>query len=130
MNLVSQLEYEMQPLHKKEFLLSKLLRSYVADLLNRGVLDCYNIQIEISPNDKNALLDCDDKLILRAVNNLVQNSIKHNPNGYNIGLSLTSSKKQIIISVADDGIGLSAKKMQELKEKTHYMNSTDERLDL
>ena len=34
LNFVSQLEYEMQPLHKEMVLLSKLLRTYVADLLN------------------------------------------------------------------------------------------------
>ena len=35
LNLVSQLEYEMQPLHKESVRLSKLLRSYAADLLDR-----------------------------------------------------------------------------------------------
>ena len=38
LNLVSQLEYEMQPLHKEMVRLSKLLRSYVADLLNMKAL--------------------------------------------------------------------------------------------
>ena len=37
LNLVSQLEYEMQPLHKEPVRLSKLLRSYAADLLNAGI---------------------------------------------------------------------------------------------
>ena len=49
LNLVSQLEYEMQPLHKEMVRLSKLLRSYVADLLNTGISDSYNIGIEIAP---------------------------------------------------------------------------------
>lgn len=130
LNLVSQLEYEMQPLHKEVVRLSKLLRSYVADLLNTGISDGYKIRIEITPDTENAMLECDTRLISRAVNNLVQNSMKHNPQGCEIYLSLTASKDHLILAVTDNGIGLSAEKLQELEEKPHYMESTDERLDL
>ena len=130
LNLVSQLEYEMQPLHKEAVRLSKLLRAYVADLLNTGISDSYNIEIEIAPDAENAVLECDARLISRAVNNLVQNSIKHNPQGCEIRLSLAVSKNQLILAVTDNGTGLPAEKLQELKEKPHYMESTDERLDL
>ena len=37
---------------------------------------------------------------------------------------------QTILAVTDNGTGLSAEKLQELEEKPHYMESTDERLDL
>ena len=76
LNLVSQLEYEMQPLHKEVVRLSKLLRSYMADLLNTGISDSYIIGIQIDPDAENAVLECDARLISRAVNNLVQNSMK------------------------------------------------------
>ncbi len=75
LNLVSQLEYEMQPLAKEAVRLSKLLRSYVADLLNTGIPDGHNIEIEIAPDAENAVLECDARLISRAVNNLVQHSM-------------------------------------------------------
>lgn len=130
LNLVSQLEYEMQPLHKEEIRLSKLLRSYVADLLNTGVADSYHIRIEITPDSENTVLKCDTRLILRAVNNLVQNSMKYNPQGCEICLSLAISNNKLILAVTDNGIGISAEKQQEMEEKPHYMKSTDERLDL
>ena len=130
LNLVSQLEYEMQPLHKEMVRLSKLLRSYVADLLNTGISDNYNIGIKITPDAENAVLECDARLISRAVNNLVQNSMKHNPQGCEVCLSLTTSQNHLILAVTDNGTGLSAEKLQELEEKPHYMESTDERLDL
>lgn len=130
LNLVSQLEYEMQPLHKEEIRLSKLLRSYVADLLNTGVADSYHIRIEITPDSENTVLKCDTRLILRAVNNLVQNSMKYNPQGCEICLSLAISNNKLILAVTDNGIGISAEKLQEMEEKPHYMKSTDERLDL
>ena len=130
LNLVSQLDYEMQPLHKESVRLSKLLRSYVAELFNTGVSDMYSIDIEITPAAETVAIDCAPRLISRAINNLVQNSIKHNPQGCNVKLSLACFDTSLILIIADNGIGLSAEKLQELEEKPHYMNSTDERLDL
>lgn len=76
------------------------------------------------------MIECDARLISRAVNNLVQNSIKHNPRGCKIQLSLKSTDEALILIVADNGVGLTPEKLQELEEKPHYMESTDERLDL
>lgn len=130
LNLVSQLEYEMQPLHKEVVRLSKLLRSYVADLLNTGVSDVYKIEIEIEPDAENVVFECDARLITRAINNLIQNSIKYNPQGCITTISLTISKNQLVLTVTDNGKGLSIEKLQELKKKPHYTESTDEQLDL
>ena len=130
LNLVSQLEYEMQPLHKEQIRLSKLIRSYVAELLNSGISDTYTIEIDIVPEAENAMLECDARLISRAINNLIQNSIKHNPQGCKILLSLKYTEETLTLSVADNGVGLTPEKLQELEGKPHYMESTDERLDL
>ena len=130
LNLVSQLEYEMQPLHKEPIRLSKLLRSYAADLLNAGISEKHSVEVEISSKAETAVIDCDARLISRAIGNLVQNSINHNPQGCNIFLSLDCSSEKVSIIVADNGVGMSAEKLRELEEKPHYMESTDERLDL
>ena len=130
LNLVSQLEYEMQPLHKEPVRLSKLLRSYAADLLNAGIPEKYSLETEISKDAETAVIECDARLISRAINNLVQNSINHNPQGCTISLGLIRSDTAIFLTVADNGLGLSAEKLRELEEKPHYMESTDERLDL
>ena len=130
LNLVSQLEYEMQPLHKENVRLSKLLRSYVVELLNFGLSDRYKIDVKIMSPAENTLFECDSRLILRAISNLVQNSIKHNPQGCEIILALACSETAITITVADNGIGLLPEKLRELEEKPHYMESTDEQLNL
>ena len=128
--LVSQLEYEMQPLHKEPVRLSKLLRSYAADLLNAGIGENHSVEVEISPKAEPTIIECDARLISRAIGNLVQNSINHNPQGCDIFLSLDCSSENVSITVADNGVGMSAEKLRELEEKPHYMESTDERLDL
>jgi len=130
LNLVSRLEYEMQPLQKENIRLSKLLRSYATDLINSGLPDFYSLEINISPDSENSLIECDAKLIARAINNLVQNSIHSNPDGCTIILALQITDYKLILTVQDNGIGISAEKMEELKNKPHYMESTDDRLDL
>lgn len=130
LNLVSQLEYEMQPVRKTPVSLSRLIRSYTAELLNTGLPDKYSINIDIPPAAETIFFPCDARLISRAVGNLVQNSISHNPDGCDITLALTCTDKNIFLSVSDNGAGLSAEKLKELDEKPHYMESTDDRLDL
>lgn len=130
LNLVSQLEYEMQPLHKESVRLSKLLRSYAADLLNAGISEKYLVETEISNDAETSAIECDARLISRAIGNLVQNSINHNPQGCTIRLRLDCSDTTVSLTVADDGVGLSEEKVREMTEKPHYMESTDERLDL
>lgn len=130
LNLVSQLEYEMQPIQKESVRLSKLLRSYAADFLNSGLPESCSFEIQITPEAENMMLDCDGRLISRAINNLVQNSIKHNPQGCHICLSLGCTDKEVLFNVFDDGVGLSPDKLKELEDKPHYIESTDERLDL
>ena len=130
LNLVSQLEYEMQPLHTEPVRLSKLLRAYAADLLNAGIPEKYTLETEIFKDAEAAVIDGDARLLSRAVNNLVQNSIHHNPQGCAIRLRLDCSDAAVSLTVSDNGVGLSAEKLRELEEKPHYMESTDERLDL
>ena len=130
LNLVSQLEYDMQPVHKEPVRLSKLLRSYTAELLSTELFGNYPVELHIPPSAETLTLNCDARLISRAVGNLVQNSIRHNPEGCSIDLCLNCTADTICLSVSDNGVGLSVEKLKELKEKPHYMESTDDRLDL
>lgn len=130
LNLVSKLEYEMQPLNTEEISFSRLLRSYTADLLNSGLSDDYPIALTIDPEAEPLTLVCDRRLITRAINNLVQNSIRHNPSGCHIELHLVFNENAFRLSVSDNGIGLTEEQKKKLSEKNHYMEDTDECLDL
>lgn len=130
LNLVSRLEYEMQPLNKAPIRPAALIRSYAAELLNTGLSDSYSVDIEITPAAETVIFDCDERLISRAINNLVQNSIRHNPKGCNIILRLDCTAETIELTVSDNGVGITEEKLKELKEKPHYMESTDDRSDL
>lgn len=130
LTLVSQLEYEMQPLRKQEIHLARLLRTIAADTLNAGLADVYSLDLDISKEAEDLQLACDPRLIRRAIGNLIGNSVAHNPQGCSITLKLETDKGQIILTAADDGIGLSDAQRQNLEETPHYLESIDERLDL
>lgn len=72
----------------------------------------------------------DEALLKRAITNLLQNSIGHNPNGCAITISVSCTDEHTEIIVADNGVGVSPEKLQELNTKTHYLESTDEKLNL
>ena len=81
------------------------------------------VEIDLVPEAENAMLECNARLITRAINTLVQNSIKNNPGGCEIRLDLENTNDGLMLSVADNGTGLSPEKRQELEEKPHYMES-------
>jgi signal transduction histidine kinase len=130
LNLVSRLEYEMQPLYKEKVRLSKVIRSYAVELINSGLADCFTIEVNIASIAENICLECDVRMITRAISNLIQNSIQHNPSGCKINIKLDYTDSKLILRLADNGVGLSAEKLLDLKSNSRYMESVDERLNL
>ena len=116
LNLVSMLEYEMQPLHLKPVRLSVLARQVVADLLNDGLDDRYDIELKLA--DEAVQIVGDEKLLLRAIGNLVQNSVRHNPQGCRIILetSLSEDRSRYRLTVRDNGRGIPHEELADITE--------------
>lgn len=116
LNLVSMLEYEMQPLDKKPIRLSALARQIVSEFLNNGLDERFILEIEIL--DENSQVNGDERLLIRAITNLIQNSINHNPDGCQIRLqiSFNEGNDTCSFSVADDGNGISQNELPDLLE--------------
>lgn len=76
---------------------------------------------------------CSRRKIIRNTEPIVA-AVEKLSDGCKICLALECTKECVknclILSVTDDGIGISTEKQRELEEKPHYMESTDERLDL
>lgn len=130
LNLASKLEYDMQPLALRPVRLSKLLRAYAAELLNAGLDEDYSMEIDIAPRAENVCLMCDERLIARAINNLVQNSIIHNPQGCHIRLFLERTPTRAELGVADDGVGFSPEKLRTFAQGADCAESAGEKLDM
>lgn len=116
LNLVSMLEYEMQPLNKRPIRLSTLARQIASEFLNNGLDERFMLEIEIL--DEGVQVNGDEKLLARAITNLIQNSINHNPGGCEILLqtSFNATNKTCSFIVVDNGKGISQNKLSDLLE--------------
>lgn len=104
----------MQPLHKKELRLSVLARQAAADTLNNGLDERYAIELHL--NNEPVKIKGDEKLLLRAIGNLVNNSVRHNPEGCTITLETSLAEDGYCLTVKDDGQGIPPERLTEITE--------------
>ncbi|MEK8131879.1 HAMP domain-containing sensor histidine kinase [Paenibacillus filicis] len=116
LNLVSMLEYDMQPLHVKRMRLSAAARQTVSDFLNQGLDARYSITLHIT--DESIAVKADEKLLLRAIANLVQNSVRHNPQGCEIRIEAALQPGGVTcrLKVTDNGRGIPPEELSGLLE--------------
>jgi len=84
--------------HNKKCDLSEYLRQIVIDKMD--YFDNNDIHLEIDITEKSIFLDIDEKMFRRAVENLLNNIIQHNPKGISALICLNDSKR---IVIADTG---------------------------
>lgn len=106
LNLTSKLEYHMQPLRIKPFYPAALLRRLAAEKINGGLEEQYDLILEIQDSLEGMVFQGDEELIARAVGNLLNNSIEHNPAGCHISISGSREGGYCVLQVSDDGCGI------------------------
>ena len=110
LNLVSRLEYDMQPLECQWLRPAKLVRRAVTDFMNAMPENPCGIELE--EVDESIRLQGDERLLLRALTNLLQNSVLHNPQGCAIRVSVRrDGTNTCLLSVRDDGVGADPQKL-------------------
>lgn len=117
LNLVSKLEHSMQPLRKEKVDLLELGRQVISDYLNHGVDEKYEMEYDISAVSGDFLyMEGDLYLLRRMLENLIQNSIFHNPDGCHITVSVQETDGKYILTVSDDGLGVMPEKLEQLNQ--------------
>lgn len=130
LNLTSRLEYSMQPLRMEKVYLVELVRQVVCEFLDGGLEERYEIEFCADQESESVSILGDEALLKRALGNLIQNSIVHNPQGCRIAVSVLCRGACITVDVADDGAGVSAEMLKKLTAGSHHLESTDEKLNL
>jgi signal transduction histidine kinase len=64
LNLVTKLEYQIQPINIENVRLSKILQTYVAELENDGLEDKYSVEHDIPEKAENCVIACDERFDL------------------------------------------------------------------
>ncbi|KZE48125.1 hypothetical protein AV540_00765 [Brevibacillus parabrevis] len=116
LNLVSMLEYEMQPLGKKPLRLSAVARQAASELLNNGLDERYQLEVELG--DESPQIDEDERLLLHALANVLQNSIDHNPEGCQLRIQtfFDPFNQACHVVVSGNGKGISQDELPGLLE--------------
>jgi len=114
LNLASKLEYDMQPLRMAIIYPAELARSVVTDFLNSGLDAHYSIDLYVEREAQSLTIIGDEELLRRAISNLLNNSIQHNPDGCAITVSVEKSAAYCAITVADNGAGFSQEILETL----------------
>ena len=105
LNLTMRLDYAMQPLRRGSLHPAALVRQVAADVLNGGLEERYALAVEVPPEAEALTLEGDASLLRRALLNLVNNCVRHNPEGCSIALTAAAEGEVCTLRVEDDGGG-------------------------
>ena len=105
LNLTSKLQYGAQPLRCQPTQAGPLLRRLAAEFCDSPLAARCTVALEIPPDADKAILDADAALLARAVENLLHNTVCHNPGPVQVQLSAVRTGKTLRITIADDGVG-------------------------
>lgn len=114
LNLISSLEYDMQPSKKKTVKICPLLRRVVSDILNSNISDKYEIEMRLQ--DEKAAVSADEDLLERAIFNIINNSIVHNKSGCKINISESAANGTVYLNISDNGTGVSDEVIANISE--------------
>lgn len=126
LNLTSKLEYHMQPIRMEAFYPAVLLRGLVAEIINEGLGEQYELNVDIYGRLEGVKISGDEKLIARAIQNLLNNSVRHNPGGCKIFVMGSREENSCIIQVRDDGCGIPKEVVEALDRENEGMRLSDE----
>lgn len=120
LNLSFRLEDNTKPLPIQilSFDLIAFMEKLVADMLNQQSKIEYSISLEALDSYLN--IEADEQLLYRAVTNLINNAMRHNPAGTDIKIAIKRNRKAgVNIILSDNGIGMPPEVLDTLFEKYH-----------
>lgn len=113
LNLVSQLNYNVQPHQEKPVHFCKLIREIVAEYLNSNINNKFEFELNLNHNTEQITIIGDERLLCRAIQNIISNSINHNENGCIISVRLEINGNNLELVISDNGKGISEKELQK-----------------
>lgn len=72
------------------------------------------LAVSLSVADNLPIINADETMLQRAINNLVDNAIKYTPDGGSIHVSVTCVESKITVAVEDSGLGISPQNQAQL----------------
>lgn len=117
LNLTTKLEYALQPIHRETVDLAEIGRQAVSEVLNSGLPERYEITFSEAHPGRAAIIEGDAALLRRMLDNLIRNSIVHNPQGCHISVTIGAEDGRCTCMVTDDGIGMDDARLEALNRE-------------
>lgn len=117
LNLTSKLAYDAQPLKRKMCSPAALLRECVADFYNGDLESDTVIDIFAKEEAQKLQIEADEGLIKRALRNLIGNSIRHNPGGCHVMVTLSVKEERVYWLIKDSGEGIPEMVVQSMDKE-------------
>ncbi len=91
------------------------------------VADRHGLALELVLDGGDAIVEGDPRQLIRAIDNLVSNALKYTPHGGHVVLSVQCLETEVVVSCADDGLGIPVAEQQEVFEA--YVRASKARAD-
>ena len=105
LNLTSKLQYGAQPLRRHPETVGPLLRELVAQSCDSPLAARCEVTLEQSEEAEHTRISVDKALLGRAVENLLSNTVRHNPGPVQVSIRAVCVGENLLLTVADDGTG-------------------------
>lgn len=104
LNLTFKLQYNAQPLRRTAVPMGAWLRQSVADFCD-SLGENYSVGLQIWEPAGQTVLEADRELLTRALDNLLNNSVRHNSGGCDIQVTAELEDGRFVLTVRDNGAG-------------------------
>lgn len=126
LKLTYQLDSGAIPYNPQKIRITRCVKEWVIDIVNDPAFSDRNISFE--SNVPELYADIDSALFRRAVTNLILNALTHNPAETTVCVTLDTDKNgSILLSVRDNGNGLSESEQSKLFERYYRGTNTKEK---
>jgi len=86
------------------------------------------VELTIDADENLPAVSGDPKSLERALTALVDNAIKFSPNGGTVTISIERDKKDVVMKVIDEGIGISQEDMPRIFDRFYHLERQDDQL--
>ena len=105
LNLTSKLQYGAQPLRRKAVAVGPFLRRCAAEFYESPAAGDSTLELELTQAAEHTVVQADEALLLRAIENLLHNTVGHNAAPVHVTIRADASDGMLTIQVTDDGQG-------------------------